>query len=116
MTVSEILSIVTCILLVGVTVLIAVTFSRALQKVLDHNERASQRHAASEGQLLDRIMAMDFSDYKAQAMAESPNAPPAGQIFADDIPPLIPGELFGTGEAGQAVWNPDRGDYEVIAT
>jgi hypothetical protein len=58
-------------LLVILVVLVAVLFSRALQRTLDHAETMHSRNAAQLDGVLDRFMAVDFASFKGFQAAEN---------------------------------------------
>lgn len=57
-------------MLIGALFLVTVQFSRTLQSALVHADQIHARNQEHIGNLVDRLMAMDFATYKAYAMAE----------------------------------------------
>ena len=78
----------TCLFIasLGVIVLVSLLFRTSLQKALDHADRVHERQVVMLNGALDRIMAMDFTTYKAYASAEDALE---GQFIEPDEPPTV---------------------------
>lgn len=80
------MSITVNVLTIGLCIALAVIFSRTLQKLVSHADSMHLRNQVHISDLVDRIMAVDFAAYKAQASAESA---PTGGFEPPDDPELL---------------------------
>lgn len=93
------------IVLIGGIILVTVTFSRSLQRAVDHADRVHNRSTDTLQTVLDRLMAKNFEEFKTYDLGESghgemiiPDSP------AEDRPWNVPGvTLPGAGLWGGAV-------------
>jgi hypothetical protein len=53
------------IVLIGALISVTVTFSKSLQRVADHADRVHDRSTAQLTEVLDRLMAKNFEEFKS---------------------------------------------------
>jgi|SRR5580765_5188486 hypothetical protein len=90
-TVLGILTFVVIVLISGL-ILVTVTFSKSLQKALDHADRIHDRADIQIASLLDRLMARSLEDFKVYDLGETSH----GEVIypeGDDRPWNVPGQV-----------------------
>lgn len=90
-TVLGILTFVVIVLISGL-ILVTVTFSKSLQKALDHADRIHSRADTQISGLLDRLMARSLEDFKVYDLGETAHG---GVIYPeeDERPWNVPGQI-----------------------
>jgi hypothetical protein len=91
-TLGTIIAVGSLTLLTLVTVLILRILSQSLNSALAHADRIHERNATQLETTLDRLMAVDFSEFKSQQMTEHA---PKGEYVEPDTEILVPVKELG---------------------
>jgi hypothetical protein len=89
------------VVLIGGIILVTVTFSKSLQKALDNSDRVHERVNKQLAEVLDRLMAKTFEEFKVYDLGEAAHGEIIYPETANDRPWSVPGQVQpGAGLAG----------------